>query len=187
MVIASDCGQLCGWFWMLWLEKMLEGGRRLEQGASLGLFPPSTVEARDGYAGLLSALPEKRSLTPNYFFSHPSYVSNLFFLTSLKACVSLTSSFLLMNLCGCMLSRFSCVQLFIVTHHKLKVTKAWGWLKHFQLLVSQAMSSRENSSKLLFSNIFLSIITLPPTSGFFLESILHWLWILLVQVIDPCE
>ena len=42
---------------------MLEGGQRLEQGASLGLFPPSTVEARDRYVGLLSTLPEKRSLT----------------------------------------------------------------------------------------------------------------------------
>ena len=39
------------------LEEKLEGGQRLEQGASLGLFPPSTVEARDRSTGLLSSLP----------------------------------------------------------------------------------------------------------------------------------
>uniref|UniRef100_A0A8C0CWD7 Uncharacterized protein n=1 Tax=Balaenoptera musculus TaxID=9771 RepID=A0A8C0CWD7_BALMU len=34
--------------------KKLEGGHRLAQGASLGLFCPNTVEARDRSAGLPS-------------------------------------------------------------------------------------------------------------------------------------
>ena len=37
---------------------MLEGGRGLEQGVSLGLFIPNTVEAKDRSAGLPSALPQ---------------------------------------------------------------------------------------------------------------------------------
>ena len=41
------CGQLSGWFQRLQPEKRLEGGQRLEQGVSLGLFCPSTVEARE--------------------------------------------------------------------------------------------------------------------------------------------
>ena len=44
----SEC---CDW------KKRLESGRSLKQVASLGLFHPSTVEARDRSAGLLSALP----------------------------------------------------------------------------------------------------------------------------------
>ena len=54
----GDRGQLSGWLRRLRLEKRLEGGRRLEQGASLGLFRPSTVEARDRSAGPPNALPK---------------------------------------------------------------------------------------------------------------------------------
>ena len=53
----GDRGQLSSGLRRLRLEKRLEGGRRLEQGASLGLLHPSTVEARDRSAGPPSALP----------------------------------------------------------------------------------------------------------------------------------
>ena len=53
-----------GWSWMLRItevEKMLGGGWRLEKGASLDLFHPNNVEARNRSAGLLSALLKKES------------------------------------------------------------------------------------------------------------------------------
>ena len=34
-----------------------------QQGASLGLFHPNPVEARDGFSGLRSVLPETQCLT----------------------------------------------------------------------------------------------------------------------------
>ena len=52
----GDRGQLSDSLRRLRLEKWLEGGQRLKQGASLGLFRPSTVEARHRSAGPLSAL-----------------------------------------------------------------------------------------------------------------------------------
>ena len=45
-MVLADGGQLSGWFQRLRVEKKLEGGQRLEQGASLGLFHPSTRQIR---------------------------------------------------------------------------------------------------------------------------------------------
>ena len=52
----GDRGQLSDRLRRLRLEKRLEGGQRLEQGASLGLFRPSTVEARDRSTGSVNAM-----------------------------------------------------------------------------------------------------------------------------------
>ena len=58
----------------LHLEEKLEGGQRLEQGASLGLFRPSTVEARDRSAGPPSALQKPVDKAASFIARGPSEV-----------------------------------------------------------------------------------------------------------------
>lgn len=47
LTCPSGWGYLSGSFWRFWLLKGLEGGGRLEQGVSLGLCHPNTVEETD--------------------------------------------------------------------------------------------------------------------------------------------
>lgn len=49
-------GQLRRWIWRSWLEKRLESGRRPEEGVSLGLIHPNTVEGRGRSMELLGML-----------------------------------------------------------------------------------------------------------------------------------
>ena len=64
-------------------KKRLEAGGRLEQGASLGLFRPNTVKARDRSAGQWSTLPGSHSF---FFFF------NLFYLFLFLAALGLRCS-----------------------------------------------------------------------------------------------
>ena len=54
-------GWLRRWFWRLGLEKRLEGGQRLEEEASLGLFQLDPIETRDRSTGLPGTLTRIRS------------------------------------------------------------------------------------------------------------------------------